>query len=273
MMKRQISDILLVSDMDGTLIHSPEFPNDKDIAAINRFVDAGGHFTFATGRSITGADHYRKSIKINAPAAVFNGVVIYDYDNAKTVDDKTLPETAAEYLKDIMQKFPEVGIEVNKGLLSYSINYDSFLKMRAKNEGYEYIHKTVDEIQSGWYKVLFTPGSAVIQDLQEYIASKKWNDVACIATNADYFEMLPLNVSKGNALKKIASSLSIDIENTAAIGDYYNDIPMLEVAGITAAPSDALPEVKNMVDYVVENSRQGAVANFIDILFDLCDYH
>ncbi len=272
-MKKKISDILLLSDMDGTLIHSPQFPIKRDTDAINRFVDAGGHFALATGRSKTGVDHYKEGIKINSPVALLNGIVVYNYDKDKIISDNTLPLTAALYIKEIKEKFPGVGIEVNINNDNYAITYDHFLSNREKIECYSYIHSTIDELPQNWYKVLFTPGDELMASMEEFVASKNWSDVECVATNKFFFEMLPLGATKGTALKEIALSLGIDMENTAAIGDYYNDMPMLEVAGISAAPSDALPEVHDMVDYVVGDSRQGAVADFIDILFDLCDYH
>ena len=38
-------------------------------------------------------------------------------------------------------------------------------------------------------------------------------------------------MDKGNGLKQMAAHFNIPIEDTVAIGDNFNDVPMLEAAG------------------------------------------
>ena len=50
------------------------------------------------------------------------------------------------------------------------------------------------------------------------------------------------------------------------IGDYLNDIDMLEAGDASACVSDAPDEVKKVADYIVCTAREGAVGEFIDII-------
>ena len=51
-----------------------------------------------------------------------------------------------------------------------------------------------------------------------------------------------------------------------AIGDYYNDLEMIQTADIGAALVDSPDEVKAVATVVVGSVQNGAVADFIDYL-------
>lgn len=71
----------------------------------------------------------------------------------------------------------------------------------------------------------------------------------CIVRNGNYFRFSHVNYSKGTTLREIARLLDLDPEKVFAAGDHYNDFPMLEGvhARHVAAPSNAIPEVKDLV--------------------------
>ena len=53
------------------------------------------------------------------------------------------------------------------------------------------------------------------------------------------------NGHKGNGIQQMAH-FNIPIEDTVAIGDNFNDVPMLEVAGLSVAMGNAEEDVKAM---------------------------
>ena len=64
---------------------------------------------------------------------------------------------------------------------------------------------------------------------------------------------------------QLAKHLGISPEKTCAIGDFYNDVPMLQCAGISATVPDAY-DIKEMVDFVGGRCMEGAVADFIEYI-------
>ncbi|MCL2034037.1 MAG: HAD family hydrolase, partial [Oscillospiraceae bacterium] len=60
-------------------------------------------------------------------------------------------------------------------------------------------------------------------------------------------------------------------ERIAAIGDYYNDLEMLEYAGVGATVEEALDEIKGACDFVAGKCEDGAVADFIEYLESMCE--
>ncbi|NGY88269.1 HAD hydrolase family protein [Bacillus megaterium] len=70
--------------------------------------------------------------------------------------------------------------------------------------------------------------------------------------------------NKGNGLKVMAKYFGIPLEDTVAIGDQFNDIPMFKVAGLSIAMANAEQEVKELSDVITLTNDENGVAYAID---------
>lgn len=59
---------------------------------------------------------------------------------------------------------------------------------------------------------------------------------------------------KLQAVKRICQERGVSLENVCYIGDDINDIETIKAVGYGCCPADAMPEVKNVADYVTENT-------------------
>jgi 3-deoxy-D-manno-octulosonate 8-phosphate phosphatase (KDO 8-P phosphatase) len=68
-------------------------------------------------------------------------------------------------------------------------------------------------------------------------------------------------------LEEILKKNNLKPENIAVIGDDVNDIELMKIVGLTAAPSDGMKEVTEIVDYVCEHKGgNGAFREFAELL-------
>ena len=84
--------ILLLSDMDGTLLNGSSTVSPENLSALRYFMAEGGRFSVATGRSKPGMEHFLESLPINAPAVIYNGAVVYDFEAGCPVWQRPLGE-------------------------------------------------------------------------------------------------------------------------------------------------------------------------------------
>ena len=98
---------LLLSDIDGTLVHEGRIP-ERNLAAIDFFVKQGGLFSIATGRSVEATRLYVTQSGANAGVVTCNGAVIYDYAAERPIYSRTLPEEVKPLVKELVQEFPAV---------------------------------------------------------------------------------------------------------------------------------------------------------------------
>ncbi len=76
-----------------------------------------------------------------------------------------------------------------------------------------------------------------------------------------YFEVIPKGCSKATAIHYITDLLKIPMEDTVAIGDSTNDLPMLSCAHTSIAMGNATQTVKDMVDYVTTDVTKDGIWN------------
>lgn len=73
-----------------------------------------------------------------------------------------------------------------------------------------------------------------------------------ICAESNYLEVLPVNASKGDALKRLSDYLQIPIGDTIAIGNERNDVSMIRVAGLGVAVKNSRSELIKDADYITE---------------------
>ena len=81
-----------------------------------------------------------------------------------------------------------------------------------------------------------------------------------------YYDIANIDSNKGNAVKKLCEILDIDLKDTIAIGDSYNDIHMFEVAGYNVVMGNADEEVKKYADEITLTNDEDGVAVFLEKL-------
>ncbi|MNJ00072.1 Sugar phosphatase YidA [compost metagenome] len=65
--------------------------------------------------------------------------------------------------------------------------------------------------------------------------------------------------NKGNALKALASTLEIEAPEIMAIGNYYNDLEMMDFAGLGIAVENSPDDVKEAADAVTSSNNNEGV--------------
>ena len=78
-------------------------------------------------------------------------------------------------------------------------------------------------------------------------------------------EMVQGCKDKDGALRSFAARNGLDVEEICYMGDDVNDLPAMRVAGFSAAPADARPDVRAVVNVVTTaNGGNGAVRELVD---------
>lgn len=76
-----------------------------------------------------------------------------------------------------------------------------------------------------------------------------------------FYEIVPKGYSKASGMQYIARYLNLSMEDTVAIGDSTNDIPMLEAAHISIAMGNSTGRVLDLADYVTTDVDKDGVWN------------
>ena len=258
------------SDMDGTLLNNDKTVSQKNIDAINRFRESGGMFILSTGRLLQATRSYF-GITGKDPCILCNGGMIYDCGTrAIKWSDGLERRSAFDMTRRIIERFPDVCAEICLEDKVYDINLNEIEKEHWKKAGFTAeVVDSLDDVPDGVIsKILYAMREERINDVAEFCSTlEDHNKVNFVASATVFYEMLPLNASKGAAMKRLIDLYGLEGYRIVAMGDYDNDMEMLRLADVSACPCNAQSCVRDICDIVTESDCEGgSVADVIDMV-------
>ena len=82
-----------------------------------------------------------------------------------------------------------------------------------------------------------------------------------------FLELVPLGIDKAQSLKALLEHLGLNREQMVCMGDGYNDLSMIELAGMGVAMANAQEPVRKAADYVTMSNDEDGVAAAVEQLF------
>lgn len=89
------------------------------------------------------------------------------------------------------------------------------------------------------------------------------------SSNRYFIELNKIGVTKGNTMLQLAKIPDVAPEEIIAVGDNYNDLSMLEKAGLSITPSNTVKDIKEQCDYICKNNNNtGVITEVMENFFD-----
>ena len=79
-----------------------------------------------------------------------------------------------------------------------------------------------------------------------------------------FLEIMPKNIDKAQSLQKLLNSIGLTANEMICCGDGYNDITMIETAGLGVAMANAQPLVRERADYITKSNDEDGVLHVIN---------
>ncbi|MFV0637179.1 Cof-type HAD-IIB family hydrolase [Mitsuokella sp.] len=257
---------LFVTDLDGTLLPSGADVPSENIKAAQRAVRAGVTVTIATGRMYRAALPVAKALGVDVPIITYNGAMIKSTKGRVYYTNFLKPEIICQvidfcreqgwYLQSYSKD--ELWVPVHD---EHARHYEQEQQIKANVVGWDALKEHTEEV----CKLLTISEDSEETDRRIAVLNEHFGrDIVAMRSNARYCEIVNPGVSKAEGLKRLAEKLGISIQETMAIGDSYNDLPMLKAAGHSVAMGNAVPEVKAVCDYETASCEEFGFAKAID---------
>lgn len=263
---KKFTNKLLLSDMDGTLLNSQGCISRENQQAIKYFIENGGLFGIATGRSQLNSVLFLDEIKVNAPCILYNGCGIFDFSANKFITLHELPKARLiVFLEYCLKKFPDVTIQIYCPEMCYFVSPESQADPYVVS-----IHQPCEFcgmdaiIDIPWIKILFCGKTEDLKTLNAtMLYSELVKELNWVFSSEIYLEYLPAGISKGSALRYIKEIMGAEFR-VYAVGDYNNDVEMLQTADVGIATKNAISSLKELADVVTVSNDENAIAEIID---------
>lgn len=264
---------LIFSDLDETLLNDDHLVPDSNIRWIQKArQEKGVKFVPATGRGYQQIIPELTQLGLNDQEGEyclsFNGACLSENKGPRVIAWRGMDYEVMKPIFDFgAAQDVCIHIHCNNLLYVYHLNEDE--KRRLNDQKLDYILLEKPDVSfmrnQRIAKILFeNTDVAYMMSLASQMASLTAGKVAVSYSSNRYMEMNTLGVDKGAALKILAEKLAVPIEQTMAIGDNYNDMAMLNAAGLAIAAANAVDDVKKACDYTTRaDNNEGAVAEAI----------
>ncbi len=277
--------ILIASDFDRTLTDPAGIVPDANREALRRFMDEGGRFSVASGRSVPMFRCKRTLFESNAPTILFNGAACYDFEAERVVFGTPLPrmdELIAEALRRYPLKNCELqGIDRHCTFLIEQERIDMFCSL-----GVELYDKPYAEVDDPMYMLFLgdefirpddpkrdfqssTPEVDAMFDVcNAWISSQ--GPFSAVRSTRRNTEVMMRGVSKGSAARRLAETLGC--KTLVCVGDAMNDLAMLEEADYSFTPADGDEQIRTILGEKLRVTKPcgvGALAGVIAALQEI----
>lgn len=248
---------IIFSDVDGTISTWDFVIPQKNLDALKYFTENGGKFAVATGRGKAGVTMLTCFEYINFPSILTNGTTIYDFVADSVVHRQPLPQKARDMLIEIRNKYPELRLMV--------WGEEERFDVGARTEvPFEPNYTTIEALDGVWTKIVINVAPEQREQMVASLNEMINDEVDITSSGAEYIEIMPKGVSKGQAIENLIEKYALDRTKICAIGDFYNDFEMLSVPGInTFCPENAEEQIKLTAQKTLCAVGEGAISELI----------
>ncbi|GKU83735.1 Cof-type HAD-IIB family hydrolase [Niallia sp. NCCP-28] len=272
-------------DMDGTLLTSTQEITEENKSAIKQAQQQGVEVVIATGRAYEEAGDLLKEAGIITPMICANGAEIRTNQH-EIIGTNPLEKEMAKKIANILHD-NQVYYEVYTNRGTYTLDKNTARSLiidiftvnghtenmeeikRAAEERLNDIHQVesylplIEDKDQVIYKFLaFNYDQSLLAKVKEELLSVI-DGIAISASGKENLEITSVNAQKGIALEEFVKTREIDLKDTMAIGDNFNDLSMLLKVGRAVAMGNAEEEIKKQCHFVTTTNEESGVAKAI----------
>ncbi|EGQ7694942.1 Cof-type HAD-IIB family hydrolase [Vibrio vulnificus] len=259
---------IVASDLDGTLLAPNHQLSEFSKQTLKALHEQGYTFIFATGRHHVDVAGIRAQVGIPAYMITSNGARVHDQHD-QLMYSKNVPAELVQPVIDIVKQDPEIFVHLYQNEEWRLSREDEVMRKFHEETGFTYKVYDIDNAPTdGIAKIFFThPG----QDHEHLVGFENqlreaFGDQLNIAFSTPWcLEVMAAEVSKGDALKAVAESLGLTLENCVAFGDGMNDVEMLSMAGKGLVMETSHEKVKKALpdNEIIGSNADDAVAHYL----------
>ncbi len=263
---------LLVLDIDGTIAGANNEIRKPVIEAIRAAQARGVQVAIATGRMYRSALRFHQIVGSTLPLMAYQGALIQDPATQTVHRHWTVPRPLVLQLLDYFEQ-PELRSQL---YVHFYINDQLYVRELTPETKAYAERSTIQPIAVGDLRTTLATEPTKVLALSDDIAlidrllgrlQSRYTPAELYLTKsvATFFEATNPLVSKGTAVRYLAEEcLGLTAANVMAIGDNFNDVEMIEYAGVGVAMGNAPEAVKAIANWVAPDVENDGTAAAID---------
>lgn len=260
---------IITLDLDGTLTNSKKEITPPTREALIEIQKRGYKVILASGRPTPGVMPIAKELELDKYGSYilsFNGAKIINCQTMETMYQKTLPTHVIPELNDFSIKY-NIPIVAHAADRMYSGNgCNEYAKFESKIVGLP-LYETDDFVKTidfPIHKVIFTAEPDELNDVEKALKNYYHDYLSIYRSEGFFLEVMPSGINKAHSLMKLLSAIGMTKDEMICCGDGFNDISMIEYAGLGVAMENAQTVVKEAADYITLSNDNDGILHVIN---------
>lgn len=262
---------LIATDMDDTLLNKEHVISQENKQAIIDIQKKGVKFVLASGRPTYAMVDFAKDLEMEKYGGFllgFNGGEIVDISKGETIFEQALSfEDIKTIYKEAIDR--ELSFLFYTGDTIYANELNIYTGEEVELTGMKY--KKIENIDlvdvENTIKCMILGEPAKLTEAQKEIHVKYFDKYVVNISKPIFMEFTSKGINKGLSIKRLCDNIGIDTENIICVGDSYNDLSMLQIAGLPIAVENAREELKQVSKFITSSNNEHALKKLIEEFF------
>jgi HAD superfamily hydrolase (TIGR01484 family) len=239
----------LMLDLDGTTIPPllkglPSRKVSEAIAKANKRLHVG----IVSARPFSLVKPISSHLSLSGPSIISGGAQIVDFPSEKIVLQEFISKKDVVSVANLLEKL-KFNFIVQYDGLDHGVKFDRKNVKRA-------LDIAIPEIPVN--KAIFLRNELKkISSVVSHVTTS-WNG------GGAWVQISSVKATKQHAILAVARILGIETHEIIGVGDGYNDFPLLMACGLKVAMGNAVPELKEIADYIAPSVEEDGVADVIE---------
>lgn len=262
---------VIVLDLDGTLTNSKKEITPPTRDALIEIQQNGKKVVLASGRPINGVAPLAEELylkKYGGFMLSFNGARITRCSDNAIIYNKVIPQEVIRPIYEAVKEYPGLDLisYTDKVILS-GIKSNEYTEKEASINSMDIcpVEDFPAALDFPVNKMLIPGEPSILEDLMPKL-QKQYHGLLNIYRSEPFFlEIMPQNIDKAHSLQKLLNSIGLTADSMICCGDGFNDLSMIEYAGLGVAMENAQPVVKESADFITKSNDEDGILHVVNL--------
>lgn len=262
---------IIAFDLDGTLVDDEKRLLPGTVSAIMAVQQLGVKIVLASGRPTYGCRQVAKDLRLDEYGGYivsYNGGKITSVEDGKILARRALPREQLSYLYEAVKQESELAMfsYLHQSIISEQPDHPYVLEEQRVNGGMPVtkVDHLLEALDRDPLKVAVVGEASQLHRLKERMEAHYGDELNFFITNEHFLDAVPSGVDKGTSLGFLLQDQGYKPSELIAVGDSYNDLSMIQLAGLGIAMANATEAVKRSADYVTTSNNEGGILHLLN---------
>jgi Cof subfamily protein (haloacid dehalogenase superfamily) len=264
----QMSYKMIVLDLDDTLLRDDHTISERTKQALMAAQEMGVKVVLASGRPTFGMKHIAEELslaKYGSFILSFNGGKILNCQTFEEIFSSTLTPKAVHSLYEISRREGVyIHTYVGDEIITEEENPYTTIESDLTGLPINVVDKFIDAVSEPVVKVLMVDAPEKLKVVETKLQAELAEEFSVMRSKPFFLEFTEKGVTKGTSLNQLIQVFGINRDEVIAIGDSYNDLAMIEFAGLGVAMGNAPDDIKKIADFVTDTNMNDGVAKVVE---------